>query len=63
MADWIWEGELDLVPAGDRIICIDGGVASEYEILNAAGEVIGYFAYGSYDPSLPYQGEELCSRN
>lgn len=63
MADWIWEDELDLEVDEEVIRSIDANVVSEVEILNKAGERIGYWAYGSYDPSLPYQGEELCSKN
>lgn len=64
MADWYWTPKYDpLEPAYEVIKAVDGGVVSEYEVHNAAGGVIGYFAYGSWDPSLPYQGEEQCSKN
>lgn len=29
-------------------------VTSEYSFKNKKGEVIGYWAYGTFDPSLPY---------
>ena len=34
------------------------GVVCEEAYYNAAGEMIGYMAYGKYDPSLPYQGSK-----
>jgi hypothetical protein len=57
LTDWHWEDERDLEVDQERIRSVDGGVASEIEYLNWRGERIGYWAYGSYDPSLPYQGE------
>lgn len=33
-------------------------LVTEYEVLNRRGKVIGYWAYGSFDPSLPYKGDE-----
>ena len=32
------------------------GVPAEVEYTNQNGEVIGYWAYGEFDPNLPYQG-------
>ena len=43
-------------PITETIKSIDGGVASEIEYRDCTGRVIGYWAYGSYDPSLPYRG-------
>lgn len=37
---------------------IDGGCVSEVEFLGRGGKRIGYWAYGQYDPSYPYQGGE-----
>lgn len=34
---------------------INGAVAEE-EFYDRHGKVIGYWAYGSFDPGLPYQG-------
>ena len=34
----------------------DGGYASEIEYKDENGIVVGYWAYGNYDPELPYQG-------
>lgn len=41
----------------ERIVRVDGGFASEVEYTNDDGVRVGYWAYGYYDPSLPYQGE------
>lgn len=41
----------------ETIKAIDGGVPSEIEYRDESGEVVGYWAYGYYDPSLPYQGD------
>lgn len=35
----------------------DGGVASEIEYTGRFGRVVGYWAYGFYDPAFPYQGD------
>lgn len=34
---------------------VDGSVPFEYEILDKNGNLVGYWAYGHYDPSLPYR--------
>ena len=36
----------------------DGGVASEIEYQSESGTVLGYWAYGSWNPGLPYKGED-----
>lgn len=36
---------------------IDGGVVSE-EAFYENAELVGYYAYGYYDPSMPYVGQE-----
>lgn len=42
----------------ERIVATAGHcVVSEIEYLDRNGKVVGYWAYGYYDPSLPYQGE------
>jgi len=33
------------------------GTAAEIEYTDRFGRVIGYWAYGSFDPQLPYQGD------
>lgn len=35
---------------------IDGGVVSEEAYYGRRGRLIGYWAYGYWDPSLPYRG-------
>ena len=35
----------------------DGGQVSELEIKDRFGRVICYWAYGSFDPNLPYRGQ------
>lgn len=40
-----------------KVRSVDGGVASEIEYFGRFNKSIGYWAYGSFDPSGPYQGE------
>ena len=40
----------------ETVKAVDGGVASEIEYRGRFGWVVGYWAYGHFDPSLPYQG-------
>lgn len=40
-------------------MAVDGGQVSEEKIIGRFGRVVGYWAYGYYDPSLPYQGPPL----
>ena len=35
---------------------VDGGVASEIAFIGRGGKTVGYWAYGSFDPSFPYRG-------
>ncbi len=35
---------------------VDGGVASEIAFIGRGGKLVGYWAYGSFDPSFPYRG-------
>ena len=35
----------------------DGGVVSEEAFYDEYGKLVGYWAYGYFDPSLPYQGD------
>lgn len=39
-----------------EIRSIDGGVASEVAYYGRNGVLVGYWAYGSFDPWMPYQG-------
>lgn len=36
---------------------VDGGVASEVEFVDEEGQMVGYWAYGHFNPSLPYHGQ------
>ena len=40
----------------EEVKSIDGGVVSEYAVIGRGGKVVGYWAYGGFDPSYPYQG-------
>ena len=40
----------------ERTVCHIGEIAAEVEYTDRWGRVIGYWAYGSFDPRLPYQG-------
>lgn len=39
-----------------KVKAVDGGVPSEIEYRGRRGTVVGYWAYGCYDPTLPFQG-------
>ncbi len=49
---WLRFGSLEI-----RIVDKIEGTVCEYEIIGRGGKVVGYWAYGSYDPSLPYRGQ------
>jgi len=36
---------------------VDGGVVSEVAYIGRFGLIVGYWAHGSFDPQLPYQGD------
>jgi hypothetical protein len=55
VVDSICDGEFGEITS--RIVTTDGGFASEVEFRDSKNNVIGYWAYGSYDPSLPYKGD------
>jgi hypothetical protein len=40
----------------ERVVCSIEGTSAEIEFTDRWGRVIGYWAYGSFDPRLPYQG-------
>ncbi|WP_157649546.1 hypothetical protein [Burkholderia ubonensis] len=50
---WQWLRFGDIT---EMVRTIDGGVVSELEYRGRRGKVVGYWAYGSFDPKLPYQG-------
>jgi len=41
----------------ERVVSRIEGTPCEIEYTGRFGRVIGYWAYGSFDPSEPYQGE------
>lgn len=50
---WWYSGRFsNLVPT---IVSIDGGVVSEVEYRDVNGMVVGYWAYGHFDPNYPYR--------
>ncbi|WP_157643828.1 hypothetical protein [Burkholderia ubonensis] len=50
---WQWLRFGDIT---ETVKTIDGGVASEVDYRCRGGKLVGYWAYGSFDPKLPYQG-------
>lgn len=40
----------------ETVKSVDGGVASEVEYRGRGGKIVGYWAYGYFDPKLPYHG-------
>lgn len=41
-----------------EVMSIDGGRASEIAYKDRWGRVVGYWAYGYFDPYLPYKGDK-----
>lgn len=39
----------------EKVTAIDGGVPSEIEFRGRFGRLVGFWAYGSFDPGLPYR--------
>lgn len=50
-----WWGKLTYVTK-DTMDAWGSRLETEYEIRDCRGKLIGYWAYGAYDPSLPYKG-------
>lgn len=48
---WIRFGKIT-----SEIKSVDGGFVSEEAFYGRNGKIIGYWAYGSFDPSYPYRG-------
>jgi len=40
----------------ETIKSVDGGAVSEIEYRGRRGMIVGYWAYGHFDPSMPYRG-------
>jgi hypothetical protein len=47
--DWCYFGKITC-----KVISWDGGCESEIEFRGRNNEVVGYWAYGYYDPYMPY---------
>ena len=47
--DWCYFGKIT-----SKIVCLDGGCASEIEYRSRNNELVGYWAYGCFDPAFPY---------
>lgn len=41
-----------------RPVAFVEGYEAEYEVLDRNNKVVGYWAYGYYDPRLPYRGQD-----
>lgn len=42
-----------------NVVCTIGGHDCEIEYVDKNDRVVGYFAYGNFDPQLPYVGQFL----
>ena len=40
----------------EKVVGTESGVAAEIEFRGRNGKLVGYWAHGSFDPKLPYQG-------
>ena len=40
----------------ERVVCCIDMTPAEIEYTGRNGRVVGYWAYGSFDPNSPYQG-------
>lgn len=49
---WVRFGDITEVVRGTA----GDGVVAEVEYRGRGGKVVGYWAYGYFDPALPYQG-------
>lgn len=50
---WLWARFGTIT---ETVKSVDGGVASEIEYRGRGDKIVGYWAYGSFDPAFPYQG-------
>jgi hypothetical protein len=41
----------------ELVISVDGGVTSEAAYFDRFDCLVGYWAYGSWDPGMPYRGQ------
>lgn len=54
----LWWGPLTTVTM-DTMEAWGGRIETEHEVRTARGQVVGYWAYGAYNPFYPYQGPDL----
>ena len=52
---WLW---LRFYPIKKKVTCYIDYRECEAEFYSRQGEVVGVWAYGYYDPHMPYQGQE-----
>lgn len=50
---WQWLRFGDIT---ETVKSVDGGVVSEVEYRGRGGLIVGYWAYGHFDPAFPYKG-------
>ena len=50
IVDWLRFGKV----SSQVVSTVGHGVVSEVEYKNKKGDIIGYWAYGYYDPKLPF---------
>ena len=50
---WQWLRFGDIT---ETVKSVDGGVVSEVEYRGRGGQIVGYWAYGYFDPAFPYKG-------
>ena len=50
---WLW---LRFGAITETVKSVDGGVVSEIEYRGRNGTIVGYWAYGDFDPAFPYRG-------
>lgn len=51
---WYW---LRFGKVRAEVRSVDGGVASEIAYIGRNNKIVGWFAYGSFDPALPYKDD------
>lgn len=54
---WLWFQTPVTYRTTDTMDAWGSRLVTEYEVLNRRGKVIGYWAYGNYDPNCRYQGD------
>lgn len=49
---WFW---VRFGKVRQEVRSVDGGIPSEVAYLDRKGQLVGYWAYGYFDPSMPYR--------